>query len=629
MLQYIFSIINKKLLVLICVASILPVARAQNILKVKEINPAGNASPFYFTIASNKLFFIANDNINGAGVWVTEGTDPTTQKLTSSTAPFNSIDNIIAYNNKIYFSYNDGINGYELWVSDGTIAGTALFKDIVPGSGGSFPKGFTVANNKLFFISDVDRKLYVCDGTAAGTTIIKNNGVVFFNGLADFAVMNTDIYFTSDNGTGSGAGLWKSDGTLAGTLLVKPDIQSTSPGNYATLNNQLYFNSFDGINGSELWVTDGTAAGTNMVINLKAEVGATMYSGSPDNFTVYNNKVYFSANDDVHGRELFSSDGTLAGTQLVKDMEPGINGSQPLKSVVYNGQLYFSCNGGSAAGFWKSDGTNIGTALVKTGGGAQPFLNDARAATVWNGKLYFVANDNQFYPVWQTDGTTTGTVPIVLQNTINPVNSFSGAFQFMEYNAELYFSCKCIGTATDYELCKLTTGTLPVTWLGVQAQWQNAQAKISWQITNQQNVKDYTVQQSSDGITYTDACLVNAGSNTNYSCTVVANNNVKNYYRVLQKDIDGKTNYSNVVILNAISTISISVYPNPAKEKLYVNGLRNWCTAVIIDANGKIIDRLSINTTSNYFNISQLAKGIYFISIKENDIEQTIKFIKE
>ncbi|GAB2825061.1 hypothetical protein GCM10027043_28060 [Ferruginibacter profundus] len=604
--------------------------QAQNIQKVKEINPVNSSSPFDFTIANNKLFFIANDNVNGNGLWVTEGTSGNTIKLTPPATPVNGLEDIIAYNNKIYFSYNDGVNGYELWVSDGTPAGTALFKDIEPGSSGSFPKAFTVANDKLFFINDNNHKLYVCDGTVAGTTIIKDNGVVLFNGMTDFAVMNTDIFFTSDNGSGAGYGLWKSDGTLAGTVIVKPDIINTFGSNYTVLNNQLYFNSYDGINGSELWVSDGSTAGTNMVINLMPESGGVMYSGSPDNFITYNNKVYFTATDDTHGRELFSTDGTAAGTQIVMDMEPGINSSYPFQSVVYNGQLFFCCYlGNNAHGLWKSDGTAAGTSLVKTGGGGQPLLNDLKALTVWNGKLYFTVNDNFSYPVWQSNGSTAGTIPIVLQNTVNPVSSFSNIFQFATFNTELYFSGICNGFAIDFELLKLTPGTLPVTWLGIQAQWQNAQAKINWQVANQVNVKDYTVQQSSNGTTYTDACIVNAGNSNNYSCTVSANTTFKNYFRVLQKDIDGKTSYSNTIILNPFAKVALSVFPNPATNKLYIHGLRNISTAVITDVNGKTIDRLSISAAANYFTISKLPKGIYFIRLKEKDTEQTIKFIKE
>jgi ELWxxDGT repeat protein len=67
------------------------------------------------------------------------------------------------------------------------------------------PRAFTVANNKLLFMGnsvDGERRLYVSDGTPAGTKVIKNNYINLFNGLTDFAVLNNDVYFTGDNGTG-------------------------------------------------------------------------------------------------------------------------------------------------------------------------------------------------------------------------------------------------------------------------------------------------------------------------------------------------------------------------------------------------------------------------------------------
>ena len=143
--------------------------------------------------------------------------------------------------------------------------------------------------------------------------------------------------------------MWKSDGTLAGTGLVMPNIASSAPGDYAVLNNTLFFSADDGVHGTELWTTNGTTAGTGLVINLRADGNGIFYGGSPFNMIVYKNKVYFTASDDTHGAELFSSDGTAAGTQMIKDMEPGMEGSVPQRSVIYNGNLYFSCYNGSAA----------------------------------------------------------------------------------------------------------------------------------------------------------------------------------------------------------------------------------------------------------------------------------------
>ena len=609
---------------------------AQIIQQIKDIRP-GNSFPFDFTVSGTKLFFIAYDDIN-IGLWVTDGTTAGTIKLTPSTGPANTSFEIAAYNNKVYFSYNDGINGYELWVSDGTAAGTGLFKDLYVGSAGSNPRYFTVANNKLFFMADNidgDRRMFASDGSAAGTFVVRNNFCTLFNGLETFAILNDEIYFTSDGGVNFPYGMWKSDGTLAGTVLVKPNIVSTSGGNFTVLNNKLFFNADDGINGSELWATDGTAAGTNIVINLRPDGGGIFSSGAPFNFITFNNKIYFTASDDTHGAELFSSDGTAAGTQIVKDMEPGTQGSVPQQSVIYNGNLYFSCyNGNATVGLWKSDGTEAGTTLIKQGGGGQPFLRDTKFAPVFNGKLYFIVNDMQFYPLWETNGTIAGTKTATFQNTASPAygSQVLGTFSFALYNSELYFGgtfAPTIGFSGGIEPCKITTGVLPVTWLGVQAQWQNtATAKISWLVTNQINVKDYTVQHSVDGTTFNDACKVNATGTENYYCIVPAGGNNKNYYRVLQKDIDGKISYSKTVPLQTFAEQASSVYPNPVKDKLYISSLNKITAVSITDLHGRIISRPVI-INSNIINVSQLAKGIYFILLFSKDDSQTIKFIKE
>jgi ELWxxDGT repeat protein len=606
---------------------------AQVIQKLKDLR-AGNSFPFDFTISGTKLFFIASDDVN-VGLYVTDGTAAGTVKLTPSAGPANTSFEIAAYNNKVYFSYNDGINGYELWESDGTVAGTGLFKDLNTGSNNGYPRYFTVANNKLFFMADNidgDRRMFVSDGTAAGTFVVKNNYTTLFNGLATFAILNNDIYFYSDNGNGFGNGLWKSDGTLAGTMLVKPDIITSMGGNYAVLNNKLFFNTDDGINGSELWTTDGTAAGTNLVINLRPDGGGIFYSGAPFNFITFNNKVYFTASDDTHGAELFSSDGTAAGTQIVKDMQPGTEGSIPQQSVLYNGNLYFSCyNGNDATGLWKSDGTTAGTVLIKQGGGSDPFFRDTKFAPVFNGKLYFIVNDLQFYPLWETDGTIAGTKLVTFQNTPSPAFStpILGEFSFALYNSELYFAGRCGTISPDIEPCKITTGVLPVTWLGMQAQWQDiATAKISWQVADQVNVKDYTVQRSTDGIHFTDECVVPVSLITNYFCNIAAVNNSTHYYRIQQQDADGNRHYSKTVVLKPSQHISLHTYPNPVINKLYIQGLTGVANINITDASGKRMANVNLKNTTDYIDVSRLAAGTYFLRVLMTDKSETLIFIK-
>lgn len=428
---------------------------AQDLVKVKETNtnPGGNGYPFGLTTCNGKLFFVANDNTGYTSLWVTGGTAATTLQLGPATPVLNSVRNLISYKNKLYFQCDDGINGPEVWTSDGTVAGTVLFKDVYPGSNGSYPQSFTVANNKLFFYTyDIGgiKKLFVTDGTAAGTILLKT-GIQEFNGFTTFAILNNNIYFTSDDGTGSGYGLWKSDGTIGGTLFVKKDlIPGVAGGNYAVLNNKLYFSGFDYTNGSELWVTDGSSAGTHIVMNLATDMGGVLSSGSPQNMVVYNSKIYFTGTEQAHGIELFVSDGVTI--QLVKDVIPGPDGSGPVP-IVYNGLLYIIYS--QLFELWKSDGTGAGTQLVKS---IAPY---SKFAATWNSKLYFTNNFD--YSVWESDGTALGTGLIKVQNTNDPISSYGADQTFIEYNGELYFSGQCPVITGGYELCKLTLGGAAVT----------------------------------------------------------------------------------------------------------------------------------------------------------------------
>ncbi|MEO6637000.1 MAG: T9SS type A sorting domain-containing protein, partial [Ginsengibacter sp.] len=317
------------------------------------------------------------------------------------------------------------------------------------------------------------------------------------------------------------------------------------------------------------------------------------------------------------------------GTQIVKDMSPGVEASVPQKSIIYNGDLYFSCYNGAATGLWKSDGTNAETVMIKQGGGSDPFFRDTKFAPVFNGLLYFVVNDNQFYPLWQTDGTSTGTKPAVFQNTAAPAFSQSSDFKFTIFNSELYFSGECGTISLSFQPCKLTNGTLPLSWLGVQAKWINeSEAKVSWQVAQQKNIKNYAVQYSSDGNDFLNVCLVISSAITSYNCVLPANKNTKNYYRVMQTDIDGKTTYSKIVLLQASAKPSLSVYPNPAKDKLYIQGINNFSEATVSDATGKIMKHTFLNSGNYYLDVSRLSRGVYFVKLASGNNIQTVKFNK-
>jgi len=150
--------------------------------------------------------------------------------------------------------------------------------------------------------------------------------------------VNGTLFFTAVNNT-NGRELWKSDGTDAGTVLVKdilPGIASSNPTNLVAVGNTLFFSA--NTNGFELWKSDGTSAGTVMVADIFAGNG----SSNPQNLINVGGTLYFSATDGIHGRELWRSDGTAAGTFMVGDLTEDSLDSNPGPFAVAGDTLFFS-----------------------------------------------------------------------------------------------------------------------------------------------------------------------------------------------------------------------------------------------------------------------------------------------
>ena len=339
-----------------------------------------------FTVVGDLLYFSANDGENGVELWASDGTVEGTQLVKDINPgitdryyyPFvPEVDSstprqLTAVGDLLYFTAEDGENGRELWVSDGTTEGTKLVKDINPGfndSGylitrapvetrpvenplplGSDINGAIEFNDKLYFRADDGENgsaLWVSDGTTEGTQLLSSD--VFFAGreATEFIEFDDRLFFSGFNSE-QGEELWVTDGTAEGTQLFKdinpsfgefdsdnPAESSTFPNdsrprNFAVLNDKLLFTADNGVVGTELWVTDGTNEGTTLVKDIEPEVisyddGSTFALGSGiyDEFIEYNDRLYFSARVEGIGSELWVTDGTTEGTQLVEDLRPG------------------------------------------------------------------------------------------------------------------------------------------------------------------------------------------------------------------------------------------------------------------------------------------------------------------
>jgi ELWxxDGT repeat protein len=269
----------------------------------------------------------------------------------------------VKLNDLLFFSAYDDIHGRELWCTDGTAAGTHMVKDIQPGSdngiGDYFQLTSGVMDGILYFrgndgVSGIE--LWRSDGTEAGTYLLKDvNAGPFDSSVGYLTAVNGTLFFTA----GAGSQLWRSDGTTAGTELVRSFVSVAS---LCAFNNRLYFAADPDNSGAELWKSNGTSVGTVLVKDINGAFGASL----PCNFHATTNALYFMASTDL-GWELWKTTGTSASTVLVKDINPGggngiLSSYSDVVTTSLGDTLYFRANDGvNGYQLWRTTGTEAST----------------------------------------------------------------------------------------------------------------------------------------------------------------------------------------------------------------------------------------------------------------------------
>jgi trimeric autotransporter adhesin len=437
-------------------------------------------------------------NISGSlELWSTDGTEAGTVLVKdlspNNDSSFQNYSNLAVLDNAIYFTVQNKVSGTELWKSDGTAAGTTVL-----GAANGNVNSLSASDNRVYFVNYPSDKtkleIWSSDGTVAGTKAVSQL-------TKDSLTFEQSVYFTHDGGqvyfvnkpTAETIRLWKFQEQTETTHVVR-DIATKSwiPAyNLKTVNHTLYFSAPLLLNTSQefidaLWSSNGTAAGTQALVefnnldswptdlttvgqdlyytaqadeqgnrqlfkttagsNLTTQLTLPLVPQSPGDFNWaqgmanVNGSLFFFYSDSGINAELWKSDGTVAGTQLVKDIYPGPNGSGFSDMINFNGTLFFSArNEFNRTELWKSDGTAAGTVQITNvdqttvGGGASP-----RQFFVHENELYFTAvAPNQGFELWKSDGTTAGTV---LVKDINPGPGESYPRYFSSRQGELFFT---------------------------------------------------------------------------------------------------------------------------------------------------------------------------------------------
>ncbi len=317
-------------------------------------------------------------------------------------------EEFVEFGDLVVFTAWDGLHGKELWATD--LVDTWLLADAFPGPQSSFPVAMTVSGDHVFFFAedpDHGQELWLTDGTPAGTRLAADTWPGPDSGTNNSlaAVGNDgDVVFTADDGV-TGEELHRYDVSADAVVLVD-DIEvgagDSFPSAFATIDGDVWFSARTGATGFEPYVTDGTT-----VMTL-GDLSPGAADSSPGQFVDAGADVLFAATGP-QGREPWASDGTLGGTQILLDVNPGAGSSFPAGTVPFDGRWVFAADDGVAGReVWATDGTGAGTQLlhdVNAGGdSSQPF-----SLTSVGDHLYFSARSAAVgQELWRTDGSPGG-----------------------------------------------------------------------------------------------------------------------------------------------------------------------------------------------------------------------------
>ena len=284
------------------------------------------------------LYFRADDGTNGSELWRSQGTAATTEMVVNLEAGSGSSGprNILAsgaFGRGIGFTAFTTTGGTELYTTTGAVGNFDLVDQIEAGSGSSSPHEFHYSGLATIFSAQTAAAGFepwmIID--VAGSYITTSLG-----NLNPGAAHSLPKEFTPAVGRDF---LHRRRRRLRPRALDDrrqpgdhrppeghlPGVGGSEPAELLAFDGRLFFRACDATAGCELWTSDGTLGGTQRFKDILPGTG----SGNPQHLVVVGDDLYFSACDEAFGCELWVSDGSAARTRRLADIAPGPASSNP------------------------------------------------------------------------------------------------------------------------------------------------------------------------------------------------------------------------------------------------------------------------------------------------------------
>ncbi|MDM1061007.1 T9SS type A sorting domain-containing protein [Empedobacter falsenii] len=561
------------------------------------------------------------------------------------------VHNILGINHSsIYLNASTPKTGRELFVYNKSNNKMEFYGDI-NARPGSYPKHFYNVGDKVFYEGNYEgySHLYVSDGTLEGTRVVKPDIQLSLNNNSsgnslDGVEFNGKFLFGGNKGNQSGHELWVTDGTDDGTIEIEINPEKMGPHNnisgfknfIAKTPTKVFFKGFVPDKGEEIWVTDGTKKGTNMVKDLALGSDSPMLS-IPQNVTV-GEKLYFvkieTANDDYRS-DLWETDGTEQGTKKITELTEFWNWHSHYYVKIFAADekyLYYSKYYVAPYGEEKMTGD---------------YIHRLNLSTLEEEKLYkyttkVIVNKENFYFSQYVDNRynlvvfnkSTNEKKTILEKLSSDLEYITTCGNY-SIIADLNYS---EGVGKPYFYNHNNGKVERIFKNDFASSLKNNIACVNDNILI--NYSDYMDNSNKKLVSIKDDKLIeyplsldnSTNINSYLSTEMIYNSKLKKLF-INPSNPDNELAVADFYLedlntedLNVNNDLkSLILYPNPADNIVNIKSISNIQTFTLIDFTGKILkEQKNINQKEIKLNISGISKGIYIINVK-NDKESISK----